>query len=358
MSQETKPRLEVQLASEIQMKAAKWLWHQRIPLGSLSLLAGAEGIGKSSLTYNFIAQVTNGTLDGYYKGTPKSVFIIATEDSWEHTIVPRLNAAGADLNRVAMVEVEVNEERTEPLTFPDDVEELGKEARANDVALIVLDPLMSRIGGVLDTHKDSEVRQALEPLVKMAGESGAAVVGIIHINKKNSSDMLNNIMASRAFTAVSRAVLYVQEDQEDRDTKYVNQAKSNLGPSIGMTDLSFQIRGKKVGEYESEEFGKEDITASYLVWTGERFGAARDNLNYKPKREKVGDGRPARIVEFIKDNPGLSKSKIYENIGGSRNEFFDDMKALQEQGHVVVIGFKVLTPADEDTEDSFDPQES
>lgn len=43
------------------------------------------------------AQVTRGELPGVYAGAPKDVLIAATQDSWEHTIVPRLIAAAADL---------------------------------------------------------------------------------------------------------------------------------------------------------------------------------------------------------------------------------------------------------------------
>jgi len=48
--------------------------------------------------------ITRGTLDGEFHGTPRSV-IVATEDPWSETIVPRLIAAGADLNRVYRCDV-------------------------------------------------------------------------------------------------------------------------------------------------------------------------------------------------------------------------------------------------------------
>lgn len=345
----TKKRLDLHKASGIQIKATRWLWDKRVPLGALTLLAGAEGIGKSSLTYNLIAQITTGTLDGHYQGQPKSVFITASEDSWEHTIVPRLMATGADLSKVFKVEVEEFGGGTDHVHFPDDVEELGRGARANDVALIVLDPLMSRIGGGLDTHKDSEVRQALEPLVKMANDSGAAVLGIIHINKRNSNDALNNIMGSRAFTAVSRAVLYVQEDPEDRATKYVNQAKSNLGPTTGLADLAFQIQSKDLGEYQGDDpnYQGEHIFSSYLTWTGEEFGAAMNALNHKPARTYARDGRPARIVELVKEQPGISKNMIWKTIGGNRPEVLAEINELLDSSELVLFGTFKIGPAEE-----------
>lgn len=340
--------LEMIMADTIQMKAVRWLWKNRIPQGSLTLLAGAEGIGKSSLTYAIIAQVTKGTLDGVYKGTPKSVFIIATEDSWDCTIVPRLTAAGADLSRVCRVETETVRGTARPVSFPTDVEVFGDGIRENDVALVVLDPLMSRVDNGLDTHKDQEVRQALEPLVRMANDCGAAVLGIIHINKRNSADALNNTMGSRAFTAVARAVLYVAEDKEDSSTKYVSLQKSNLGPTDS-PDLKFQIEGVDVGVYEGDdpEYAGEHILSSKLLWTGEEYRAVQRQLSYREPRTRAGDGRQERIVELVKEKPGLSKSKLYKEIGGNRGEFFEDMAEVEKAGYVMVMGFKVLPAGEE-----------
>ncbi len=86
------------------MRPVHWLWEQRIALGTLALLGGREGIGKSTVGYTLAADVTPDACRAY-AGQPKSVIIAATEDSWEHTIVPRLIAAGADLDRVYRVDV-------------------------------------------------------------------------------------------------------------------------------------------------------------------------------------------------------------------------------------------------------------
>jgi len=70
-----------------------------------------------------------------------------------------------------------------------------------DAALILLDPLLSRLDSSLDSHKDAEVRIALEPLVALADRSAAAVLGLIHVNKSGGQDPLDIVMGSRAFAA-------------------------------------------------------------------------------------------------------------------------------------------------------------
>ncbi len=98
-----------------------------------------------------------------------------------------------------------------------------------DLALIVLDPLMSRLGAKLDTHRDGDVRQALEPLVSFADDTGVSILGLIHLNKSQGVDPLTAVMGSRAFVAVARSVLVVMKDPDEEDAYVMAHAKSNLG---------------------------------------------------------------------------------------------------------------------------------
>jgi len=68
------------------------------------------------------------SLPGEWAGTLRDVIIVATEDSWDHTIVPRLMAAGADLERVHRVEA----------VTPDGLEASGRSAVADDIVMRVL----------------------------------------------------------------------------------------------------------------------------------------------------------------------------------------------------------------------------
>lgn len=256
-------KLTVRKASDYTIKRTRWIWDQRIALGTLALLGGREGIGKSTLSYRLAADVTNGNMPGIYAGQKRGVIIVAKEDSWEHTIVPRLVAAGADLDLVYNV-LAIDGEHG--LSLPDDIWELSATIEKTDTALVILDPLISQLDGKIDTHKDHDVRQALEPLVKMAEESGAAVLGLIHVNKSGDTNALNTLMGSRAFPAVARSVLYVVEDPDDKDIKVMGQPKNNLGKS-GLPELTFAIEGVKVHEDEEGP-----IFSSRLTWKGEVNG--------------------------------------------------------------------------------------
>ena len=85
--------------------------------------------------------------------------------------------------------------------------------------MLLLDPLMSRISHRLDTHRDAEVRPALEPLSALANRAHLTVLGIIHHNKSGSTNPLQVIMGSRASTAVARSVHTVILDPDDETSK-------------------------------------------------------------------------------------------------------------------------------------------
>jgi hypothetical protein len=252
--------VELVPASSIKPRPVRWLWEERIPLGALTLDGGREGIGKSTLAYTLAADITRGRLPGTHHGQPKAVIVAATEDSWAHTIVPRLMAADADLDRVYRVDVTTAEGVQSELSLPRDIGALEHLIKEADAALILLDPLMSRLDAALDTHKDAEVRLALEPLVRLADVANVAVLGLIHVNKSTSSDPLSLIMASRAFVAVARAVLFVMADPDNDGQRLIGQAKNNLGRT-DLPTLTFRIVSTAVAETEEGV-----VFTGQLVW--------------------------------------------------------------------------------------------
>jgi AAA domain len=257
-------RVSLTPASAIKPRPVRWLWEQRLALGTLGLLAGREGLGKSTLAYWVAAQVTRGLLPGEFAGRPSSVIVAATEDSWEHTIVPRLIAAGADLHRVFRVEVYTATDVLTGLVLPRDLHGLEQVVTTHDVALTLLDPLSSRLSEDLDSHRDPEVRRALEPLAALADRTRSAVLGLAHHNKSGSSDPLTLILGSRAFAAVARSVSTVVKDPDD-DTDTVclfGTPKNNLGRT-DLPVLSFRIVGHTIDTDEGP------ATTGAVDWLGE-----------------------------------------------------------------------------------------
>lgn len=289
-------RVKLTPASSIPPRPVRWTWEDadggRIPAGEITLTPGAGGIGKSTFHAHLVARVTRGQLPGINLGIPRSCIICASEDSWARTIVPRLIGAGADLDRVYRAEVEDSENTGEfvRLTLPTDVDALADAIRQNDVALVSLDPLMTLIGADLDTHKDAEVRRAIEPLARLADETGVAILGNAHFNKSMGGDPMSRITGSAAFGQVVRAVLAFARDEEAGQC-VISQAKSNLG-RLDLQSLAYRIQPVEIPTAEGP------ASVGQLVWCGKSDRSVADLIRPEGRESSALN----EAVEWLQHN--------------------------------------------------------
>ncbi|CAN3128606.1 AAA family ATPase [Mycobacterium sp. smrl_JER01] len=264
----------------------------RIACGMVSIAAGREGSGKSSFGIWLASKVTRGTLPGAHYGVPKHVYYLATEDSWKHTLVPRLMAAGADLTKIARVEVKVNEGATVTISLPDDVDLLTRSIIDHDVALVVVDPLMSTLGSGLDANASRDVRTALEPLAAMADHTGASVVAIAHFNKATGLDSLSRITGSGAFKDVARAVMVFADGGDER---VFTQPKNSVGRN-DLPSLAYKISGEVV------DTPKGKTSTGKFTFTGLADRTVDDMLHDERKRGRGKSDVTAFLVDYLTEH--------------------------------------------------------
>lgn len=221
-------------ASKIRTEAVDWMLDCWVPRGSVTLLGGREGIGKSTIAVDWVAQATGGQLGG----VPLTVAYVVTEDSPEHTVVPRLKAAGADLDRVLFLSASVpdpddpEEVYEAALDLPGDFPILRKFIAEHSVALVILDAAKSVMSSKLKGNDDLDIRRFLEPMSRVAQDTDCTFICLVHFSaKKGSSDTGNLIMGSSAWQQVARSVVAVAEDPETGTVKVWN-SKANLAPHI------------------------------------------------------------------------------------------------------------------------------
>ena len=117
------------LASDVRPESVDWLWADRVPLGMVTVFGGSPGVGKSSILYDLAARTSR---DGLH------VIVVTAEDHLAAVVRPRLEAAGAELEKVVIYTGEV--------TFPESVTELEVLIEEHKAALLILDPLVAFIG--------------------------------------------------------------------------------------------------------------------------------------------------------------------------------------------------------------------
>lgn len=233
--------------SDVKPEQVDWLWFGRIALGKVTLFAGDPGLGKSFLTVDIAARVSRGLAWPDAPGvatTPGGVVLLNAEDGVADTIRPRLDAAGADVDRIVALQairsVGVNgRELDRAFDLSCDLPALERAIRSVDgCRLVVIDPVTAYLGGV-DSHKNAEVRGLLAPLSTIAEKFGVAVLAVTHLNKAGGGPAIYRAMGSLAFTAAARAAWVVTKDHDDPQRRLLLPIKNNIAPDTGV--LAYRI---------------------------------------------------------------------------------------------------------------------
>lgn len=222
--------------ADVVAQRVEWLWPGRLPLGKVGILDGDPGLGKSTITLDLCARVSQGRgmPDGQKLGGPRSCLVISAEDGVADTVRPRLEAAGADLERILFFDrVSDYDEKNDvhfdrPLEFPKDLPLVQQIVEDNDVALAIIDPLLAFLGIKTDSHRDQDVRRVLYPLAKMAETARCAVLCLRHLNKAAGANPLYRGGGSIGFIGAARIGLLVAPDPQDDKRRVLAVAKSNL----------------------------------------------------------------------------------------------------------------------------------
>jgi hypothetical protein len=324
--------LDLVPASGIAPRPVRWLLDRLIPLASVTLLAGREGLGKSTLWAYWAAAATHGTLDGHLTGTPTDVLVIANEDAYDYTLVPRLMAAGANLDRVRFVGAISADGQPSSVVLPLDAQRVRDAIVESGARLVIVDPLVSVLDGSLDSHKDHSIRQALDPINRLASTSGAAVIGLVHLNKGQGSDILDRVLGSRAFTAAARAVVALVEDPDD-DTgtrRLVVQGKANLGP-MGRDALVITVSTAVVETPEG------DAEVGVVNVVGTRPIDLDDVLQHRDVEDGDDLSDTARwLLDYLVREGGQAARSDVIDAGRKAGHSLDQVKRARRRAGVVV----------------------
>lgn len=238
--------------SDISPEPVSWLWPGRIARGKVTMIAGNPGLGKSQITASIAAIVTTGgcwPVDRL-QCEPGDVLFLTAEDDPADTLRPRLEAAGADLTRVHVIDGVARgytgdgNTKTRTFSLEQDLPALEtKLAELANVAAVVIDPIAAYLGNV-DSHKNAEVRGLMTPLSELASRHKAAIIGVSHLSKAAGAQALMRVNGSLAFVAAARAAYLVTTDPEDKARRVMVPMKNNLGPDS--TGLAFFIESATV----------------------------------------------------------------------------------------------------------------
>lgn len=291
---EDQPRRRITLvpASSVRTERLDWLIDNWVPRRSLTLLAGREGLGKSTIACGIAAQATRGELNA----PPMNVAYLNTEDSRSITVKPRLQAAGADLARVFFIDVTTEEGGEGALSLPGDTFLLARALADKGVKLVILDAAKSAMHSSLDGYRDDDVRQFLEPLAAVCDQHDMAVIGLVHFGKRESTDTGKLILGSVAWSQIARSVLSVAVDEEG--TLVVTNTKGNLAPAQVSREARLESVTVDTDDGKTTDVGR-------VVWGDETNVSAADLLVTRDDQDD--DERSeieAVVVDYLINNGG------------------------------------------------------
>ena len=264
--------------------------------GFLTMLAAREKLGKSTFAAFLAAIVSLGCSLWGHTVKKGRVLWIGLEEAPSHA-VRRFADLGADANQIALID---------RLPAVNPIRQLRREVKAFKPRLIVIDSLSALYSAVANESAAAAWTAALKSLIRLARESGAAIL-ILHHATKGTGEY-------RGSTAIGASMDLILEMGESDDDPQVR----NIKPRGRLPIAPYAVRYDGVREWTLA-----DRTHSGL-------GAARDE-----KAKELRD----RILAWIAAQPNPVFLAGIRKAGGGRAEDVDAaVRALVADGLVNHLG--------------------
>jgi AAA domain len=270
----------------------EFVWAPWLIRGRMNMMAGEERSGKSTLSAWIAAKLTKGELPGIFEGKPMPIlFVGADEDDWHKVTLPRLMAAGADMDLIEEFRP------TDPKHLFDvekDIEELRRILGANEYALVVLEHLMDILPRISNPNAPALLRREVRPLRGVLNDRNTAALGPLHVNKAQAQTFRQHAQGSMQWTAMSRSAFLVDRHPQDRSRRVVVLGPANyvkddepLSLEFAIADHIFSHNGQLINlgmavDVEESDISMEDVLAR------EGRESARD-IKRRERREAVLD---------------------------------------------------------------------
>ena len=285
--EEQKTELKLIKMSEVETQEIEWLWYPFIPYGKLTIIQGDPGDGKTTLVLNIAAKLSKGIgIDEAMQVTePMNIIYQTAEDGLADTVKPRLESAGADCERISVID-----ESEKSLSMID--ERLEEAIIKTNSRLLILDPIQAYLGGGMDMNRANEARDMTKKLGLLAEKYKCAIVLIGHMNKASGNKAAYRGMGSLDFFAVARSVLLVGRVEEQANIRAVAQIKNNLAPFGHSKAFELEEGGFRwLGDYE--------ITADELL------GGLAPKANKSEQAKRL-------LIELAETNNAMQSNEIFE----------------------------------------------
>jgi len=316
-------------ASQFTPKPIKWLWPGKIPSKKITILVGQPDTGKSFLTCELAARISNGTNwpDGH-KCEQGEVLMLTAEDDPEDTVIPRLDKFNANKGKIQILsELPVYNPKKDDTEWQkpsmQNLEALVQEIKLVQPELITIDVMDAYLDDI-DGNSQVQMRSKVyEPLKKLAEKYQCCIMLLMHFNKKQGQSAKERISGSISHVGAARSVWLLSKDEEDEKRIKMLPVKNNLS-------------GAKEGqafEFTKPQGSEEDYTVlPDIEWENETISeTAEEVVQSEGVQEKTTRERAKELILEELDEHAKPAEEIYQKgveQDLSRNMIYRAKKAL------------------------------
>ncbi len=298
-----KSRIEFTLAADIVPRRFDWFWPGYIPRGTLGAIEGDPTTAKTAAMIFVAATISTGDPFPFCQSRRESenVAVLSVEDSIDRAIVPRLNAAGADMKRVYIINPNEN------TTFPSAAIDLELFIVENQIKFLFVDTLTAVIDSHLDYFKDTDMRRITSPLSRIAERTDCAIFFVRHLTKSAKASAMYAGGGSIGLIGATRITLRLDKHPDDETRRILSVVKSNVGPTPKSLELRL-VPDPMTGVFKVEFMGECGSTADDLCAGGAALKTAVQFL----RAELAGGEVLASSIEASAKDEGIAKRTLAE----------------------------------------------
>ena len=299
-----KPKLELTSLADLLAEPneqTEWLVEERVPSGSLILLAGKPKAGKSTLARYLAYCVAAGEPWLGHHVVMGPVWYLALEDK-RSEFKKHFEAMGATGQEPLFALIGQAPERC--------LELLEARAKIEKPVLIVVDTLQ-RLIATEDINNYAEVTTKMAPLLKLVRETGAALVAVHHAKKFGEG--ADAVLGSSALLGSVDNLIIYSRGERDRTVSTIQRIGDDLEPQVILMDRDtghLRLAGSKI-EADTDraadlilEALRDEPEAQSERWLREQVEAA-PRVQARALRMMLRRGWVYRVGEGRRGNPYL-----------------------------------------------------
>lgn len=274
-----------------------WVIPNIIPVG-ISIFAGDGGVGKSSFYLKMLADLSNGNptmLESEQECREAvNVVYLSKEDSTSQVLKEKLEKMKANMTRIRTLDLD--NEKLGKVTLGN--LSLEKIVNENHPRIVVLDPIQAFLPPKVDMNSGNDMRNIIQPLVRICALYKIAVILISHTNKQTNTSGRGRVRGSADLWDISRSVfLFGRADKNG--LRYCSNEKNSYSKLADTVLFSMDDDG--IPQFETMT-DKKDADYQYVnILTSANNGSTTVSQREMAK---------AKIKEHIEINGSMTKAEM------------------------------------------------